>query len=404
VSWFIAIVAGMTIAALAWILRPLLRRSAQPGGIERAATNLAVLRDEVAELDRDLTEGTLAPEQHARSRAELERRVLEEAATEERGAGAGVRTGGRRTAASVGVLLPVAAVALYVALGNPEGLTPRDEGHGGPNVTPQQVEQMVSRLAAKLEANPEDAQGWMLLGRSYLVIGRFPEAVKAYAKAAEIVKDDPDLYADYADAVAMTQDRRIDGEARKLVERALKLEPNHVKALALAATGAMQRNDRKAARTYLARLQAQAAPDSEIGRMVTGMLSDLGDDGKAPVAAKAPAAGADVSGRVTLSGSLAGKAAPSDTVFILARATEGPRMPLAILKRQVKDLPMDFELTDEQSMSPQMKLSNFREVVVVARVSKSGSATPQSGDLQGSTGTVKVGAGNVSVLIDAVVP
>src|SRR6185503_14092769 len=99
------------------------------------------------------------------------------------------------------------------------------------------------------------------------------------------------------------------------VERALKLDPNHVKALALAATGAMQRNDRQAARTYLARLQAQAPPDSEVGRMVTGMLSDLGDEGKAPApaAAKVPAADAAISGRVTLSGSLAGKAAPSDT-------------------------------------------------------------------------------------------
>lgn len=400
---FIVIAAVMTAGALAWVLPPLLLQRRVESGVARRASNLAVLRDQVAELDADLRNGTITADQHVRARAELERRVLDEAATVPQEVGA--KTMGRWPAVVVGVFVPLVALLFYLQTGSPGALAP---GHGDASMTPQQVELMVSRLAAKLEASPDDPAGWALLGRSYYALGRFDEAVKAYAKAVQLTTDDAGLYADYADALAMTQDRRIDDKVLVLINHALKINPDHVKALALAGGAAFERKDYKAAVGYLERIQRQIPPETELGRMVAERVEQAralaGAKVETPSASAAAAAGATIRGRVVLSPELKGKAAPSDTVFIVARASEGPRMPLAILKRTVKDLPAEFTLGDEQAMSPEMKLSKFREVIVVARVSKSGGAAPQSGDLQGMTGVITVGATGIKLVIDSVVP
>ena len=403
-TWFVIAATVMIAVALAWVIPPLLRRK-EGGAVSRRGSNLAVLRDQLAELDADLRNGTIAAEQHARARAELERRTLDDA-TGEAQAGAGVAGGGRAAAVVVGILIPLLAVSLYLLTGQPDALTPRDL-HGDAGMTPAEVEQAVSKLAARLEANPDDPNGWSLLGRSYYAMGRYAEAVKAYARAVQMNSEDAGLYADYADALAMSQGRRIDEQVLVLINQALKVNPDHVKALVMAASAAFEREDYPQALSYLERLQRQVAPDTQLGRMVAERVEEVrGRAGaKAGDRPSAPAsAGATIKGRVALSPALGGKVAPSDTVFILARAPAGPRMPLAILKRQVMDLPVEFTLSDAQAMTAEMKLSKFSEVVVVARVSKSGNATPQSGDLQGATGNVKVGAGNVDVLIDTVVP
>jgi cytochrome c-type biogenesis protein CcmH len=264
-------------------------------------------------------------------------------------------------------------------------------------------------------------------------MGRFSESVKAFERAARLDVQEANVYADYADALAMSQDRRFDDKVLALVDRALKLDPEHPKALIMAATAAFQRRDYRGAVGYLERLERVAPPGSDLARMVSerlqearaeaGLKSDVKaaqappkadakpgaraetagkGNGKAP--AGAAAAGGTIQGRVALAPSVAAKAAPTDTVFILARALEGPRMPLAILKKQVRDLPLDFTLSDELAMSPEMKLSKFREVIVIARVSKAGGAAPQSGDLQGQTSAVKVGTTGVNITIESVVP
>lgn len=424
-SWFIAMAAAMIVVALAWVLPPLVRRRARSESPSRRQTNLAVLRDQQAELEAELARGAITREHYERAGSELERRVLEE--VDEPAAAAAAVPDGRWVAGIVAAAIPLAAALLYFQIGNPGAMTAAGgdpEGHGA---TAQQVEQMVARLAARLEAKPDDAEGWYMLGRSYYVMGRFTEAVNAFERAVKLQAEDAGLYADYADALAMSQDRRLDGRVLALIDRALKLDPEHPKALIMAATAALQRKDYRVAVGYLERIQRVAPPDSELARFVgerlqearaeAGMKGDAtiaqaSPKGDAKAAAKGddrtpaaqPAAGATIRGRVTLSPALAAKTAPTDTVFILARALEGSRMPLAILKRQAKDLPLDFTLSDEQAMSPQMKLSKFSEVIVVARVSKAGGAAPQSGDLQGQTSAVKVGASGVNLTIDSVVP
>jgi cytochrome c-type biogenesis protein CcmH len=315
------------------------------------------------------------------------------------------------------LLLPLCAAGLYWQFGTPEGLTQTAANHSGAGkVSQQDVEAMVSKLAARLEQTPDDAKGWAMLGRSYLYMRKPDQAAAAYERAVSLEKNDADLLADYADALALAQDKRIAGKPLQLIERALKIDPTQWKALAMAGSEAFNRKDYKAAVAYWERLEQRSEPGSDFAREVASNIQEARELGGLKVAAKASpapkaeakqqpvAAGAGVDGRVTISPGLAGKTAPTDTVFIFARAAEGPRMPLAILRMQVRDLPAKFHLDDSLAMSPAMKLSNFPDVVIGARISKAGSATPQSGDLQGVSKAVKNSASGVAIVIDQQVP
>ena len=408
-TWFLAVGAAMVAAALAWVLIPLLARPMRATPAPEAA-NLAVLRDQLAELDSDLARGVLSPERYEQSKLELERRVLEEARPASTPAGSPVAS--PRTAVILAAVLPIAAVTLYLAVGAPTVLL-REAGvkpGAQHEITREQLEGLVTKLAQQVDRSPDDAKGWMLLARSYYVLGRYPEAARAYERAVALVPGDADLLADYADALGVTQGRSLEGKPFELVRRALEIDPDHWKALALAGTAAFERKDYRQAVAYWERLQRLVPPDSEIGRSVNASIAEaqeLGDTkaaGKAAPKAATSATGARVTGRVSLAQGLVGKAQPTDTVFIFARAAGGPPMPLAVLRKQVKDLPLEFALDDSMAMAPSLKLSGFPEVIVGARISRSGSATPQSGDLQGLSQPVKVGATGVAVVIDTAVP
>ena len=403
---FLVVAAAMVAGAVAWVLVPLLGRRKSTGP-DPEATNLAVLRDQLAELDADLARGTLPRERYDQARLELERRVLDEVQAEAPAGGAPPGANAW-TAAVLGALIPVAAVVLYLTVGTPAALAPQTASGERHQMTLADLEAMVAKLAGHLESNPDDAQGWMLLARSYYVMNRYPEAVRAYERASELVPGDADLLADYADALGMTQGRSLQGKPLELAERALAIDPNQWKALALAGTAAFDRKDFGKAIAYWERLKQVVPADSEMGRSVDASLAEARDAAGAKGAVvRAPAAasgGAKVSGKVSVAPALAAKAAPTDVVFIFARAASGPPMPLAVLRKQVKDLPVEFALDDSMAMAPSAKLSRFSEVVVGARISRSGSATPQSGDLQGLSRPVKVGASGVAVVIDTAVP
>jgi cytochrome c-type biogenesis protein CcmH len=405
-----ALVAALLVAAgLAWLLRPLLAR-ASGGEVMREASNLSILRDQVRELDADLAAGLLSPEQHREATSELERRVLEEA----RGAadrGSAERGAGARTAIVLAFVIPVAAGLLYLQLGSRDAFDPAAVAAGGGDhqVSQQEIEAMIGKLAERMKANPGDAQGWAILARSYYVTGRFAEAAEAYGKLVELMPNDADILADYADALAMSQGRKLAGKPMELVQRALKADPNQWKALALAGTDAFDRKDYRAAVGYWERLRTSVPPESDMAQSLESSIAEareLGGMGAAPkpAAPLAAAGGGRVAGTVKLDAALAARADPNDTVFIFARPAEGPKMPLAIVRKQVKDLPLTFALDDAMAMSPQFKLSGFSDVVVGARVSKSGQAAPQSGDLEGLSAPVKVGATGVAIVIDRALP
>jgi cytochrome c-type biogenesis protein CcmH len=412
---FVVIAAVMAAVALAWVLPVLLRRRVAAVAVQQRASNLAILKDQLRELEADLAAGTLPQQQYQQAREDLERRAIEET-RDAAVAPAAAPAPARWTAVALAVAIPLCAAGLYWQFGTPEGLAPTAEGQGAGKVTAHEVEAMVAKLAARLEQTPGDAKGWAMLGRSYLVMQRPADAVAAYERSLAIDKNDADVLADYADALAMAQGRRIEGKPLQIIQLALKIDPTQWKALAMAGSAAFERKDFKAAIAYWEKLQSRAEPGSDFAREVASNIEEARQLGGINVATKAaPAAkpeakpqsksaGASVDGSVTLSRELAGKAAPTDTVFVFARAAEGPRMPLAILRFQVKDLPLKFHLYDSLAMSPATKMSNFSDVVIGARVSKTANAMPQAGDLQGASKPVKIGATGVAVVIDQVVP
>jgi cytochrome c-type biogenesis protein CcmH len=404
VTVFWSIAALLAAVALAFVLPALLGRRRATGAATPDATNVAIHRDQLKELDADLAAGTLSPEQRDEARREIEQRLLDDLRT-----GDGTRAipaGGRRTGMAVALALPVAALLLYLAVGNPAALAPGAAAGDGHGIARDQIESMVERLATRMKEKPEDAEGWAMLGRSYAVLDRYAEAAVAYANAVKRSEPDAQLLADYADALAMAQGRNLRGEPERLIAQALKVDPRNVKALLLAGTVAFQDKKFKDAIAYWERILKVVPPDSDIADSARDSIADaraLAGMPKAPPPAKpdAAAVAATVSGTVRLSPGIAAKASPDDTVFIFARPAEGPRMPLAVMRKRVRDLPTAFTLDDSMAMTPAARLSNHAQVVVGARVSRSGSPAAQPGDFEGMSTQVRPGATGIAVVISS---
>jgi cytochrome c-type biogenesis protein CcmH len=408
---FVVIGVLLVAGALLFIVPPLVRGAVRPGA-SRDAVNAAVYRDQLRELETDVRAGTLAPDQRDKARQEIEARLIADLGKGE--APAESHRGARRVALALGLAVPIFALAVYLSVGNPGALAPQADAGAAPHgMSAQQFQTLVTRLAERMKQNPEDTEGWMMLGRSYAVLGRFGDSSDAYAKAVARAPKDAQLLADYADALAMAQGRTLQGEPENILKRALAADPNNVKALVLAGTAAFDRNDRAGAVRYWERALSVLPAESDMAQRVRASIEEARGPAQVARAAKpapaqssqapraAPAQGAaSVSGVVSLDSRLAGKVAPDDTVFIFARAAEGPRMPLAILRRQGRDLPVQFTLDDSMAMAPQMKLSAFPKVVIGARVSKTANATASPGDLQGLSAPVSVGAAGIGVLIN----
>lgn len=394
----------LTLLVLALLCWPLLRRRSGDGA-SRRAINTAIYRDQLADLERDLASGTLSQADYAGAREEIERRVLEDVAADT----APTDTAPRRlprTALALAVTLPLAAALLYVALGNPAALDPA--ARQGPQASAAEIEKMVATLAAKLEKDPGNLEGWAMLGRSYLVTGRLADAAKAFDKAGPAMEASTELMLQVAELSAELNEGRIEGRGRELLQRVLKAEPQNPQALVLAGTDAFFRQQYADAVRHWEAVLAQLPPGSPDAQNLTaGIEKARSLQGEAPAGARAraeakppAAAGKTVSGRVTLAPALAGKASPDDVVFIFARAAEGPRMPLAVVRTRVADLPQDFTLDDSMALSPEFKLSSAGTLRIEARVSKSGDATARPGDLRGESGPVQPGASKLGIVID----
>ncbi len=252
---FVAIATVMAVVAVAWVLPVLLRRRAMSRSVQQRASNLAILKDQLAELEQDLAAGTLPQQQYQQAREDLERRAIEETRDTVAPAVAAPAPA-RWTAAALALFIPLCAAGLYWQFGTPDGMAPVAESHSGGKVTPQDVEAMVAKLAARLEQTPDDAKGWSMLGRSYLFMRRPADAVVAYERAVALQNNDADVLADYADALALAQGKQIEGKPLQMIERALKIDPTQWKALAMAGSAAFDRKDYKTAVAYWERCKA----------------------------------------------------------------------------------------------------------------------------------------------------
>jgi len=436
---FLAIIAGLVLLVLAFIL-PALFWPKQTSNDDAQAEKRALYRQQFAELEQDRLHAVLDDHQYALAKNELERRMLDEigvsnmtGVTGLTGVSIKISQPDRRLALILLLLLPVAAFLIYLKLGNvlaitqplaakpgaiasaQVGLQASDSRLGAGDIAP-----LLQSLQQKLQTNPQDGDGWALLGRSYVEMQRYPEAVAAFATALQLLPADAQLLADYADAAAVVNDYQFSGLPERLIAQALKLDPQQNKALMLAASAAFNRQDYDLAISYWQRLKLALPADSALLAEAEAALTELHalaakqlSNQKMPVstlaatvATQVPAAGpaAGISGTVRISAALAGKLKPTATLFIFARAAQGPPMPLAIVRKRGRDLPYRFHLDDSSALSPDYMLSQAGEVVIVARISNSGDAKPQAGDLQGMSALVKAVGNTVDIEINQLLP
>jgi len=407
---FWIICALLLVVAVLFVGIPLWRGIARNNAVVRDAANLEIYRDQIAEMDADLRNGLLTPELHEQGTRELQARVLEEVHLAEQQPVPAQRHPLKVMTVVIALLLPLASVGLYLQLGNQHAFT-QMPAHGD-DMAAQTGEAALKSLEERVAQNPADPEALLMLARTYSDLGRFADASRTYDSLTKLVPDEAWIWADYADALAMTHNTLM-GEPTRLLERALKLDSNNLKTLALSGTAAMERNDYAAAIRYWEKLLKLVPADNADAKMIQeGVLQARHllaqtKGGKVALeeinepAGKPQAAGKErITGTVTLSDALKSKADPNDTLFVLARAAQGPKMPLAILRKQVRDLPLNFTLDDTMAMSPEMKMSNFDQVVVVARISKSGNAMPQPGDMQGMSKPLALGSAGIKVEID----
>jgi cytochrome c-type biogenesis protein CcmH len=403
--------------------------------------DIATLRLKLQQLKTLHESGALDAQAYETGKSRLERELLDHVLADPAGATAAATHAATAAPAArpstrlvvlLGLAVAVLAVAGYAWTGSPSLITgpmPAPTADGGAaaphDLSGEQFAAAVEQLAQRLKGEPDNLEGWAMLARSYARMGKIDQALPAYDKATSLPGADAGLLADYADALAVSNNRNIEGKPLQLVERALKLDPDNLKALALAGTAAFDRKDYTLAvrhwervaqvgpadETFKQQVQASIDEARRLGGMPPATPSAAVAAQTAPVAAMpgatptapAAAASASVRGTVRLAAHLAAQASPTDTVFIYARPAEGSRMPLAIQRLQVKDLPADFNLDDSMAMSPGARLSLFPKVIVSARISKSGQAVPAPGDLTGQSAPVAPGAQALRVEINEVV-
>lgn len=420
VFWSLAAI--MVMVALLFVLPPLLRNRSITA-VSQDDLNTNVIRQQLDDLDADLKTGKLDKAQYDAARSDIERELLYDLGSAGNEPVEKPARSGRWITLLIIPAIPLCAVLLYQMMGSAELIDRIQQARISQSQPAQQaspslgsIEDMVDKLAARLQQQPDDLKGWVMLARSYAIMKRYSEAEMAYANALRLGGENADLLTDYVDTMVMADGGAFNEESSALLLRALELEPDNLKALWLAGHWKNQYGDYQAALDYWQRAAAKLPPDSKDVAVIESQISDLqaklGIQAE-PVPATTVAStdtgqgqgDASLTVQVSLDAGMAAAASPEDTVFIFARAAQGPRMPLAIVRTQVKDLPATVTLDDSMAMTPQMVLSNFEQVTVGARVSKTGNAMPASGDLQGSVTPVDTQSSEtIQVTIDSKVP
>jgi cytochrome c-type biogenesis protein CcmH len=404
--------------ALLFVLPPLLRKR-ELTAVSRDDLNTEVIKTQIAELDADLAAGKLDEDQYGAARTDLEQELLYDLATT--GPAQHEPRSGRWATLLIIPALPLCAVLLYQQLGSIELIDKLQQARTLQSQTPQQqatsVEEMIARLSARLQQQPDDLEGWTMLARTYNILERYREAETAYENVLRLGGENAGLLTDYADAMVMANGGRFTDEAGALLTRALELDPDNLKGLWLAGHWKNQLGMYAEAIDYWQKAALLLPDDGEDKPVITrqiqqaqqqlGIAVDSEQQTTTSPAAVSPdksASSVTLQVQVSLDPALVAKTSPGDTVFIFARAAQGPRMPLAIVRKQVKDLPLSVVLDDTMAMAPGMMLSGFEEVLVGARISKSGNAMAQSGDLQGLKSPVRpADSANLDIVIDSVV-
>lgn len=420
ITLFWAVAAAAVALALAFVLPFLLRKShVEHSKAARRDINLAVYRDQMKDLNAELSSTQLSQEQFLASKLELETRAAEDALAHEERAAAPVAS--RRLGFTLAAVLPAAAIGLYVWIGNPGALMSVANGQDGSVISAEPTEadilQMIQQIEARAQANPTDSQAWEALATANGMMARWPQALQAYQKAYELLPTKPAVLSGYAEALAMTSNMVLEGRPIELVTTALQTDPNDRKALELAGIHAYQNEDFARAVEFLDRLQRLMTPGTPYAQEILKMRNE--SQRLAQLSGGAPATGtplqsttdgqgkatqlASVAGSVDVAAALKPRLGAQSTMYLIARAGEsGP--PLAATRVAMGPFPLQFSLDDSMAMNPANTLANHKEVVLLARISASGNPIAQPGDLEGRVVGVAVGARDVKVVIDRVLP
>jgi cytochrome c-type biogenesis protein CcmH len=263
------------------------------------------------------------------------------------------------------------------------------------------VEKMVADFALKMEKDPDNLQGWAMLGRSYRILGRNEDAAKAYGRAGSFINNDPELLAEYADTLVANANGNFSGKPLQLINQALKLDPKNLLALWLSGTASFASGNYKVAVQTWEKLAQQLPPGSEEARAIESSISEARSKGGLVGTNTAVVSSKGVSGKIEIVAGLKSKVNPGDIVLVIARPL-GERMPVAVLKVPATEFPMSFALTDALAMNPSAPISKLSEVSIEVRISKTGMARAETGDLISAVQTVKVGSNQVKLLVDQV--
>ncbi len=412
---FWIITAILLLIALAFVLPTLLRKRNESQGGQREQ-NIFIANEQLKELEEHFEKGEIENEDYQSSRDELEQSLfldLDESDIDENDNGA---KSSLLSAAFIALLIPAITIPVYLKIGNLPFTTMLDSQAAAKQAVDKRIpkkadgtpdiEAMIVGLQKKMDDNPENFKGWTMLGRSYMVLKKYPEAVKAYERALTLKPESVNVILAVADSLAMASNGEIVGRPVALINQALTLEPDNLTALWLGGMAARQQGEHLLAiKRWNKVLSLVKTPGErqEVGSLITEAMSQLTPAQKSKIdpIEKAPAT-LGIAVTINLSEKLKDQAKPTDVVFIYAKAMSGPPMPLAAVRKQVKDFPIEVVLNDTMAMMPNLKLSAYSEVIVGARISKSGQPMAQHGDLFSERSSVKAGD-KISLEIDSVV-
>ncbi len=445
---FLVVVLALCVG-VAWVWWRVLKRAAHARADasegDRVGSNVVVYREQLAELERDRQEGLLSELEYTQARDELSRRLLEDA---DRAADTGTRLTSRERAAAdpaaprrsrrwlalgLALYVPLAGLGLYGWLGQPLALDPVALSQGQPDhtVDPRKLTEMVAKLEQRLSDEPQQLEGWIMLARVQRARERFEESAQAYARALRLSAND-DVAIERAEVLARGRGS-FEGEPWQIIQGVLKADPDHEAARLLAGSAAYSEGRYAVALMHWKRVQSRMAADApdkaELDDAIAQAEAKLGTQPEGPVgvpnaeqaAGRAPpasvaqgtgtsagpvasSASTRITGRVVLAPALTAKVSPGDTVFIYATPTQGSRMPLAIVRTTVGQLPFNFVLDESTAMNPQVSLAGQTQVTLRARISSTGNAMPQPGDLGVMKTPVSVGATGVELKIEGLSP
>ena len=373
----------LLLAALAFLLIPVLRGRKAQAEEDRTALNVTLYQERLRELDAQRQAGTLTEEQAQAGRDEAARELLADTEGSQRPVRVSVL--GSKIPLFSAILVPLLGCALYLHWG---AIDEVDQVRSFVQ-QPKSIEEMTARLEASLKENPESAEGWYFLGRTYMAQERAAEAASAFERAVALAGRQPELLGQWAQALYFGGDKKWTEQLQGLTDEALKADPEDATSLGLLGIAAYEDGRFSDAIGFWERLVAVLPEQDPSRQAIQGGIerarTQVNPDAATPQAPAAEAAATEgqLTVQVYLAPALKDKVQPGDSVFVFARAASGPPMPLAVKRLTVADLPAEVSLSDSDAMMPQLKLSGFEQVQLVARISRKGDAT--AGEWTGSS-------------------